>query len=180
MIRTLLRALVLPGLAGTLLAGCATGYEYRGGPGDYYYGQPEVQYRDQGWYGYGSYGDPYGGYGYPYGVYGYPYYYGGGYPYDPYWNPYWVRPPHHGHDHDHDRDDPPRPPTRQVPPPIQPTPPPRWRDRDDDVRPPRPVVPTGPGVMAPIPTRPVSTPRTFTPREPRESQERDTHRKTLP
>jgi len=69
--------------AAVLLAGCVTPYQYREGNGDYYYGQPSVEYRD---YGYGGYGYPggwggsigfgygYGGYGYPYGGYGYPYY----------------------------------------------------------------------------------------------------------
>lgn len=174
MIRTLLRTLVLPGLAGALLAGCATGYDYRGGPGDYYYGQPEVEYRDQGWYG--GYG-VYGGYGgAPYGYYGdpYPYYYGGGYPYYPYWDPYWVRPPHRHHD------DPPAP-----PPTSGPAPPPRWRDHDYDDRPP-PRAPNlqRPPVMLPAPPRsnpaPRFVPRESIPREPREHQERDSHRKTLP
>ena len=68
-----------------LLAGCVSGYQYREGAGDYYYGQPSVEYRDYGYGGYGypggwggsfgfGYGYPYGGYGYPYGGYGYPYY----------------------------------------------------------------------------------------------------------
>jgi len=73
-----------------LLAGCVSDYRYREGAGDYYYGQPSVEYRDYGYggygypggwggsigfgYGYGGYGYPYGGYGYPYGGYGYPYY----------------------------------------------------------------------------------------------------------
>ena len=74
-----------------LLAGCITdGYQYRGGyGGDYYYGQPSVEYRHHGYYGPYGYGDPYYGrsswsfgmrYGYGYG-YGYPYYgsYRGGY-----------------------------------------------------------------------------------------------------
>ena len=81
-----------------LLAGCITdGYQYRGGyGGDYYYGQPSVEYRHHGYYGYGYpyygrsgwsfgmrygypyYGSFYGGYG-GYGGYGYgwPYYYRG-------------------------------------------------------------------------------------------------------
>src|SRR6476620_11289562 len=91
MIRSSLRALVLPGLAGALLAGCATGYTYRAGPeGDYYYGQPEVHYSDPYWYGWGGWGG-WGGYG-PYG-------WGG--PYGPYWGPYWggggYWGGHHGH-----------------------------------------------------------------------------------
>ena len=51
--------------AAALLAGCATGYQYRGGSGDYYYGAPSVEYRIH------------GSYGYPYGTYpGYPSYLG--------------------------------------------------------------------------------------------------------
>ncbi len=105
----MLRQFLLPALAATMLAGCATDYTYRnGGGGDYYYGQPRTEYRYYGPYGYyGSYG--YGGgyyydgfgrlvYGNPYGYYGYPY---GGY------GNGWYRPrPHHGHgDHDHDNDE---------------------------------------------------------------------------
>ncbi|NUS38462.1 MAG: hypothetical protein HOQ02_05505 [Lysobacter sp.] len=171
MIRTLLRALVLPGLAGVLLAGCATGYEYRGGPGDYYYGQPEIEYRDQGWYGYGY---PYGYYSDgPYGYYGggYPYY-DGGYPYDPYWGGYWVRP------RTHHRPDPPVPPSTGVTPPPRPPLPPHWQDRDrDDMHAPRPMGPQRPPVMLPMPPQRNATPRPFIPRDP---SERDTHRKTLP
>src|SRR5690606_22351494 len=70
--RPMIRKLILPALAALVLAGCATGYQYRGGSGDYYYGSPGVEYR---YYGYGYYGYPYGSYGY----YGYPYYYGGYY-----------------------------------------------------------------------------------------------------
>ena len=111
----MIRKLLLPALATALLAGCmTTGYQYRGGSGDYYYGQPSTQYR---YYGapYGSYGYGYPGgwggsigygYGYPYGYYGYGGY--GGYPYYP---QYPYRPPvvivrpgpggggHGGHDH---------------------------------------------------------------------------------
>lgn len=76
--------LLLPALAAAVLGACATGYDYRGGNGDYYYGQPSVDYYDgyyggyggmwgYGGYGYG-YGSPYYGYGYPYYGYGYPYY----------------------------------------------------------------------------------------------------------
>lgn len=84
----MIRKLLLPTLAAALLGACATGYDYRGGgEGDYYYGQPSVDYYGgyyggygyPGWsgmmgfgYGYGGYG--YGGYGYPYYGYGYPYY----------------------------------------------------------------------------------------------------------
>lgn len=101
----MLRKLLLPALAAAALAGCATGYQYRGGQGDYYYGQPQVEYRHSGssgfygdvGFGYGSGG--FGGFGYGFGasyfydrfgrlVYGYPsryygssyYGYGGGYP----------------------------------------------------------------------------------------------------
>ena len=96
----MIRKLILPALAASLLAGCATGYQYRGGSGDYYYGSPGVEYRYYGGYGYGY---PYGGYGYGgygYGGYGYPYYYGGGYYYP------WYRPGHgHGHGHGGGHDD---------------------------------------------------------------------------
>lgn len=113
MIRPLLLPAIAAGLA-AMLGGCVSGYQYRDGPGDYYYGQPSVEYRD---YGYGSYGYPggwsgrlgygyggYGGYGYPYGYggYGYPYGYGGyGYPY---WRPpvIIVRPGPHGGGHKDD------------------------------------------------------------------------------
>ena len=73
------------------LSGCVSDYAYRDGPGDYYYGQPTVDYNyygapyggaGYGGYGYGSYGyggGYYGGYGYPYGyggsTYVYPRYY---------------------------------------------------------------------------------------------------------
>lgn len=88
----MLRKLLLPALAATLLAGCVTGYTYRGqgASGDYYYGQPSVEYRYHGGYGYGYPGYGYGGYyGYPYrygypsrhGWYGYPYYSYPRYPY---------------------------------------------------------------------------------------------------
>src|SRR5690606_475732 len=65
----MLRKFLLPAAvaASALLAGCATGYTYRSGSGDYYYGQPRVEYRDYGYYGYGY---PYGYSGY-YGYYGY-------------------------------------------------------------------------------------------------------------
>jgi hypothetical protein len=90
---TMIRKALIPTLAAALavlVGGCATGYQYRGGNGDYYYGQPSIEYRD---YGYGSYGYGYpGGWsgslgfgygygGYPYYGYGYPYYGGYGYPY---------------------------------------------------------------------------------------------------
>ncbi len=106
---TMLRKFLLPGLAVAALAGCATDYAYRGGNGDYYYGQPRVEYRYYGGYApYGGYlGYGYGG-GYYYdrygrlvyaspfgGYYGYPYAQGG----------WWYSPrPGHGH-HDHGGDD---------------------------------------------------------------------------
>jgi hypothetical protein len=100
----MLRKILLSALATATLAGCATGYSYRNaGGGDYYYGQPSVEYRyygSPGFYGsfgYGGYagyshdryrwrvyGNPYPGYGYPYG---YPYGYGYGYV-----SPWWHRP----------------------------------------------------------------------------------------
>ena len=69
-VRAMIRKLLLPALAATMLAGCMTDYTYRGGAGggDYYRGSPSVEYRY-----YGGYGGFYGGY---------PYYgYGGYYPY---------------------------------------------------------------------------------------------------
>src|SRR3546814_462944 len=122
--RLMIGKLLLPALASALLAGCVTsGYQYRGGSGDYYYGQPSTQYR---YYGspYGSYGYGYPGgwggsigYGYPYGYYGYGGYGGYGYGY-PYYPGYPYRPPvvivrpgpggggHHDHDHDDGGNDP--------------------------------------------------------------------------
>jgi hypothetical protein len=131
----MIRKFLIPALAIAMLGGCVTsGYEYRGGNGDYYYGQPQVEYRD--------YGSPYGrfGYGYPGGWsgsfgwgygYGDPYGFYGGY-YDPwrYYTPY--RRPHHrdhhgDHDHNHDHDD-----DQAGTPPTQPDGnghrPPPWRD----------------------------------------------------
>lgn len=66
------------------LAGCMTsGYGYRDGQGDYYYGQPTIEYRHYGYgipydsfdyrYRYGGYGDPYWYYGDPYSHYYYYY-----------------------------------------------------------------------------------------------------------
>jgi hypothetical protein len=122
----MIRKLLLPALAAALLAGCVTGYDYRGGSGDYYYGQPSIDYQDDGYYspyGYGGYGYPGGwsgmigygmgyggGYG-PYGYGGYPYGYpyGYGYPYNP--RPPVIvvrpdpRPGTHPHPHRDDRDD---------------------------------------------------------------------------
>lgn len=92
----MIRKLVLPALAATLLAGCVTDYAYRGGSrGDYYYGQPSTEYRYHGPYGgyapYGYGGFGYGGYGVPYGYYGYPYGYGGHY-HHPFYHPYYYHP----------------------------------------------------------------------------------------
>lgn len=120
----MLRNTLLAALAAAALAGCATGYSYRGGAsGDYYYGQPRVEYRYYdapygyyGSYGYGSYApgyyyDRYGRlvYGSSYGYYGYPYGYG---------SQWWYRPRPHGpghggDDHDADREDR-RPPWRNI------------------------------------------------------------------
>lgn len=106
------RKLLLPMLATAALAGCATDYGYRNGNGDYYYGQPRVEYNyPNGYfgeiglgYGYGGFGasyyyDRFGRlvYGIPGGYYNSPYYGGNG----------WYRPrPHKGHgDRDHHDDD---------------------------------------------------------------------------
>lgn len=79
----MLRKALLPLFAATLLGGCVTGYDYRGGGGDYYYGRPSVDYRYygdySGPYSHGYYNRYYGGYGPTFG-YGYPYYYGYGRP----------------------------------------------------------------------------------------------------
>lgn len=99
----MIHKLLLSALAVAALGGCVTPYQYRGGNGDYYYGQPAVEYRDYGLpYGpYGSvgYGVPggwSGNFGYQYGGYGVPYGYYGGY-YDPYvyYHPHYYprRPP---------------------------------------------------------------------------------------
>jgi hypothetical protein len=107
----MLRKIVLPLAAAALMAGCmmAAPYGYRDGQsGDYYYGNPSVEYRHHGvypGYGYPGYGPyrpglrGYGYYGYPYGYgyygrsyYGHPYY---GTPYygTPYYRPiYRTRP----------------------------------------------------------------------------------------
>ena len=122
----MLRNTLLTALAAAALAGCATGYSYRGGGGgDYYYGQPRIEYRHYddpfgyyGSYGFGHYApgyyyDRYGRlvYGSSYGYYGYPHGYG---------SQWWYRPRPHGngdgggdHDHDADRDDR-RPPWRDI------------------------------------------------------------------
>lgn len=91
----MIRKLILPAVAIALLGGCVTGYSYRQGSGDYYYGAPAVEYRYYPPYPYGAYGyygpyryaDPYSYWyrGYPYGYrsgYGYPY----GYPYSHYYH----------------------------------------------------------------------------------------------
>lgn len=144
----MIRKFLLPALALATLAGCATGYGYRGGSGDYYYGQPSVDYRYYGGYGYG------GSIGYGFGqgysldvfgrpVYAYPYgYYGGRYPGYPYGQGPRPHPPHGpghgGHDGNHDGDHhgpPPahggdhagnKPPWRDIG---------RWRERGDDQQP---------------------------------------------
>jgi hypothetical protein len=177
MIRPLLFPAIAAGLA-AMLGGCVSGYQYRDGAGDYYYGQPSVEYRD---YGYGPYGGA--GYGYPsgwsgsigygfggyrgYGGYGYPYGYGGyGYPY---WRPpvIIVRPgPHGGHkdddhkgDHHRDRKDD-RPPWRNLGD-LRPPTPMRVQTPTDsprairDVNPPRVVR----EVVQPRPVRDVPPPR---------------------
>lgn len=115
------RKLLLPAVAATLVAGCVTtDYDYRGGRGDYYYGQPSTEYRyPGGYYPYGPY--PYGSYGrYPYGAYGYPYY---GYPYGGYYRyPYYYRPGYPTY---------PRPPHQGRPGTDRPAP---WRNYDEIIR----------------------------------------------
>lgn len=102
----MIRKLFLPALAAVLLGGCVTsGYQYRDGTGDYYYGQPSTQYR--------YYGSPYGSYGYGYSSgwsgsigYGYGYYpygYSGYYGYPRYRQRYPYR-PGRGHNQGHDGD----------------------------------------------------------------------------
>ena len=103
------RNILLSTFAAATLAGCATGYSYRNdNGGDYYYGQPRIEYRHYDPYGYGSYG--YGGYapGYYYDRYGRLVYgsaFGfNGYPYG-YGSQWWYRPrPSHGHGGNHDDD----------------------------------------------------------------------------
>ena len=102
------KLLLLPAIAVALLSGCVS-YGYRGGHGDYYYGQPRTEYSypyGYGAYGYGDYGYGYSGYGYGYPGYGYPGYYsapywGGSIGYYGYYGP--RRPPRHdgGHGNDH-------------------------------------------------------------------------------
>lgn len=107
----MLRKLLLAALALGTLAGCATGYGYRAGYGDYYYGWPGVEYRYYGDYGYAGFGSYGYGEGYYFDVFGrplrgYPYgYYGGRYPGYPYWHvPRPRHDPGHGHGGEHDRD----------------------------------------------------------------------------
>lgn len=177
--------LAVPAAVVLLLAGCITDpYAYRGGyGGDYYYGQPSVEYRHHGYYG-GYYGHPYYGrsgwsfgmqYGYPYGYGGYgrygygrygyggwPYYRGGGWPHRP---PVIVRPhpdpdPDGGHGAGGD-----------------PQGPPPWRDldrlRDRDVNPPIPHEPRMPRTTSQPPR--ISSPDVSRPpvvRQPRPQVER--------
>jgi hypothetical protein len=159
----MVRKFLLPALVTGLLGGCVTaGYDYRYGPGDYYYGQPSTEYRYYGApYGYHPYGGIYG-----YSRYGYPYGYGGYYPYNhnyygyPYRYPYYYynRPKH------------PRPPVVEDPnPPPQPprdghkrndyrVPP--WRDLrtrpavvENGVAQPRIAIPSPPFTAPPAPPR---------------------------
>jgi hypothetical protein len=72
-----------------ILTGCVSSYTYRDGPGggDYYYAEPQIQYRD-------VYGMPYAGLGYDggwYGRFGYGFGYGA-LPYSHYGFPYWGGP----------------------------------------------------------------------------------------
>lgn len=77
---------LIPLAAAALLGGCVSGYTYhQGGGGDYYYGNPHVEYRYH-YGGYGGYGGGWYGYGaYPYGYY--PYGHWGAYP--GYWRGYY-------------------------------------------------------------------------------------------
>jgi hypothetical protein len=164
MIRPLLLPAIAAGLA-AMLGGCVSGYQYRDGAGDYYYGQPSVEYRDYGYgpYGGAGYGYPGGwsgglGYGYGYGgyggyggYYGYPYGYGGyGYPY---WRPpvIIVRPGPHdgGHKDDDHRGDHRRDHKGDRPP---------WRNLGD-LRPPTPMRVQAP-TDSPRAIRDVTPPRT--------------------
>ena len=114
----MIRKLILPAVAIAFLGGCISpGYGYRQDRGDYYYGQPGVDYRYYSPYGYPSSGYGYG-YGYPSSRYGYPRYpyyrSGGGY----YGNPYQPYPgyPYYPYSHHH-RPHHPRPPVGVTPPP---------------------------------------------------------------
>ena len=128
--RIMLRKLLLPLLATAALAGCATGYQYRGGQGDYYYGQPQVEYRHSGPGGfYGDIGLGYGAGNFGYG-FGASYFYDSygrllyGYP-NRYRNPYYGRggyyPPRRPHGHDDGNNHAPNADNRQDRPPP-------WRD----------------------------------------------------
>lgn len=152
----MVRKFLLPVVLAGLLGGCVTaGYDYRYGPGDYYYGQPSTEYRYYGAPSYGYYPYGYSRYGYPYGYGGYSFYnhyYGYGYPY--YGYPYYPYRPQR-----------PRPPVVENPnPPPQP---PRDGHKRDDYRVPpwrdlrhRPAVAEG-GVqprLAPPSPRPAAPP----------------------
>lgn len=161
----MIRKLLLPAIAIALLGGCMTGgYSYYPDRGDYYYGQPTIDYRYYGSpYGYDRYGYPlYSRYRYGFGgYYGYPYYYDpyGGYPYYPYR---------------------PRPPVVVVPPPDGNTPPPPddgnrdrrppWRNLDNLGR--RAAGELSPPRSEPLPAMPVPTPprATVQPRQERGSR----------
>jgi hypothetical protein len=114
----MLRKLLLPLAAVGVLGGCMTtgDYTYRGGSGgDYYYGQPQVEYRYHGSpYGYYPYGGAFYRHGL-YGYYGYPYYAHPYYRHPYYGHPYYRPPvvvqprPDGGGTVDRDRDDRPPP-----------------------------------------------------------------------
>ena len=127
----MIRKLLLPAIAAVLLSGCVT-YGYRDGRGDYYYGQPNTEYRYDGYGGYPGYGYGYPGYyGYSGGYYGYgaPYWGGG---YYRYYIP--SRPRHDGHHHDGDHDSGGHSPPPDQDRPDRPRPP--WRDLDRIAHPP--------------------------------------------
>lgn len=166
----MIRKLLFPAFAAALLAGCVTGYQYRGGAGDYYYGQPSTHYRHYGapygYYGYPGWSGSFGYGYYPYGYYGgyYPYYYG--YPYRP---P--VRPrPDGGHDHQGDSDRP-RPPWRDLD---------RLRERRPQAQDAQPASPrritTPAPSSAPVPATAPRRGSTLEQRIRRSSQERDRRR----
>ncbi|TQD40893.1 hypothetical protein, partial [Marilutibacter aestuarii] len=136
----MIRKLLLPALTVALLGGCVSGYGYRpAGSGGYYYGQPSVEYRYYGGYGYPYGGSRYGYYNYNRPGWGYPYYgYPGYYPRPP----IVVRPPHRP-DHPHKPDHPGRPDRPDHPDVGDGGNRPPWRDLDNinrrEVRPPRMV-----------------------------------------
>lgn len=149
------RKLLVPLAASALLAGCITTapYGYQGDErGDYYYGSPSVDYRYD---GYSGYGGGYPGYGYPgygngssyygpyrpgisiYGTYGYPGYGYGGYGYGGYspYSGYGYGYPGYGYPttHVHHHHQPPPTPVTGTEPPPQPVNRPdggTWRDVD--------------------------------------------------